>query len=264
MKNKKSQETRKIIITGSSSGMGQALRKYFEEKGDIVIGISLADDDYNCDISNNDEVKNIFQQIAQKHSQIDMLINCAGFGIYGAIELIDNAKVQKQYDVNVMGTVNAIQNCLPLMSEKGKIINFSSVCALYPIPFRSYYCSTKAAVSMLSDCLRMELSRTKIQSTAICPGEIKTNFTKNRVNTFETNEKYGNATQYSIEKISLREHKRMPIEKATKILVKIIEKKKLKPQYIMGAKNKMLYQLQKFAPKSLMLKILTKMFYVEK
>jgi len=56
----------------------------------------------------------------------------------------------------------------------------------------------------------------------------------------------------------------MPVEKAVKIMVKMIEKKKLKPQYIMGAKNKFLYQLQKFAPKSLMLKILTKMFYITK
>ena len=260
----KNQQPRQIVITGSSSGMGQSLRKYFEGKGDKVIGISLADDDFNLDVSNATQMADAFLQIKEQYGQIDMLINCAGFGIYGAIELIDNTKVQKQYDVNVMGTINAIQSCLPLLKPNGKIINFSSVCALYPIPFRSYYCSTKAAVSMLSDCLRMELSKTKIQSTAICPGEIKTNFTRNRVNTFETNERYGNAPQHSIEKISLREHKRMPIEKATKILVKIIEKKKLKPQYIMGAKNKFLYQIQKFVPKSLMLKVLTKMFYVEK
>ncbi|MBQ8444692.1 MAG: SDR family NAD(P)-dependent oxidoreductase [Clostridia bacterium] len=209
-------------------------------------------------------MKKVFDKISQKYGSIDILISCAGFGIYGAIELIENEKIQKQYDVNVLGTINAIQNCLPLMSEEAKIINISSICALFPIPFRSYYCSSKAAVSMLSDCLRMELSNTKIQSTAICPGEIKTNFTKNRVNSYQTNERYGNAPMHSIEKITLRENKRMPIEKATKILVKIIEKEKLKPQYIMGARNKFLYQIQKFVPRSLMLKILKKMFYITK
>ena len=264
MKNREIQEMRNIIITGSSSGMGKALREYFEAKGDNVIGISLEGDDYNCDVSNAEEMRLVFRAIQQKISTVDILICCAGFGIYGAIELIDNARVQKQYDVNVMGTVNAIQNCLPMMSETGKIINFSSICAFFPIPFRSYYCSGKAAISMLSDCLRMELSKTKIQSTAICPGEVKTNFTKIRINTYATNEKYGNAPTHSIEKITLREDKRMPIEKATKILTKIIEKKKLKPQYLMGFKNKLLYVGSKFIPRTWLLKLLTKMFYIEK
>lgn len=260
----KKEVKKNIIITGASSGIGQALKNHYRTQGHNVIGISLADDDYNCDVSNYDAMKVVFEDISKKIDKVDILVSCAGFGIYGAIELIDNAKVQKEYDVNVMGTINAIQCALPLMRENGKIINISPICALFPIPFRSYYCSSKVAVSMLSDCLRMELSRTGIQSTAICPGEIKTNFTKNRVNTFETNDKYGNAVEYSIEKISLREHKRMPLKKAIKIFTKIIDKKKLKPQYIMGAKNKFLYQIQKFVPRSLMLKILNKIFYVTK
>lgn len=253
-----------IIITGASSGIGLALKNHFKAEGHTVLGISRTEDDFCCDVSNFEAMKDIFNQISQKIDKIDILISCAGFGVYGAIELIENNTVQKEYDVNVMGTINTIQCALPLMRETGKIINISSICALFPIPFRSYYCSSKAAVSMLSDCLRIELCKTKIQSTAICPGEIKTNFTKNRVNTYETNEKYGDAPQYSIEKITKREHKRMPIEKAIKIFVKIINKKHLKPQYLMGAKNKFLYQLQKFAPRGLMLKIMKKLFYIEK
>lgn len=253
-----------IIITGSSSGIGQALKNHYQSLGHNVIGISLSNDDYTCDVSNFEDMKEIFNDISKKIDKIDILISCAGFGIYGAIELINNERVQKEYDVNVMGTINAIQCALPLMRENGKIINISSVCALFPIPFRSYYCSSKAAISMLSDCLRMELSKTKIQSTAICPGEVKTNFTKNRENTYETNEKYGKAPELSINKISSREHKRMPIEKATKYFVKVINKKKLKPQYIMGAKNKFLYQIQKFFPRSFVLKVLNKIFYIDK
>ncbi len=253
-----------IIITGASSGIGQALKNHFLSEGNNVFGISLTNDDYTCNVSNFEAMKAVFEDIAKKIDKVDILVSCAGFGIYGAIELIENATIQKEYDVNVMGTINAIQCALPLMRDDGKIINISSICALFPIPFRSYYCSSKSAISMLSDCLRIELSKTKIQSTAICPGEIKTNFTKNRVNNYDTNEKYGDAVQYSIEKITKREHKRMPIEKAIKIFIKIINKKKLKPQYIMGAKNKFLYQTQKFVPRSLMLKIMKKIFYIEK
>lgn len=257
-------EKKNIVITGASSGIGLALKNYYKNQGDYVIGISRSDDDYTCDVSNFEAMKVIFSDISKKMDKIDILIPCAGFGIYGAIELIDNERVQKEYDVNVMGVINTIQAAMPHLSDTAKIINISSVCALFPIPFRSYYCSSKSAISMLSDCLRMELSKTKIQSTAICPGEVKTNFTKNRENIFDTNERYGNAPQLSINKISSREHKRMPIEKAIKWFIKIINKKKLKPQYIMGIKNKFLYQAQKFFPRSLVLKVLNKLFYIDK
>lgn len=252
-----------ILITGSSSGIGQALRKYYENRGDKVIGISLNGDDYNADVSNKDALIPIFNDIKERFRHIDILINCAGFGLSGAIELIPENQIQKEYEVNVLGTVYAIQLALPLMSEKGKIINISSACALFPLPFRAFYCSSKSAVSMLSDCLRMELSRTSIQSTSICPCDIKTNFTKNRQKDFKTNERYKDAVRLSAERIDSREDKRMSVEKAVKIMTKIIGKKKLKPQYVMGARNKVLYQVQKFFPKSLVLKVLTKLFYVE-
>lgn len=253
-----------IIITGSSSGIGQSLRKYYENQGHSVLGISLDGDDYNLDVSDKNALAKAFEDIAQKMDKIDILINCAGFGLSGAIELIDSAQIEKEYAVNVYGTIYSIQLVLPLMRENGKIINISSACALFPLPFRAYYCSSKAAVSMLSDCLRMELSKTKIQSTAICPCDIKTNFTKNRKKDFKTNERYKEAIRLSAERIDSREDKRMSVEKATKIMTKIIAKKKLKPQYVMGARNKLLYQIQKFFPKSLVLKVMTKLFYIDK
>lgn len=253
-----------IIITGSSSGIGKALKEYYQNLGNNVVGISRTNDDYLCDISDREALGKVFEQIKEKFGKIDILINCAGFGISGAIELIDAERIEKEYDVNVLGTVYATQFAIPLMGNEGKIINISSACALFPLPFRAFYCSSKAAVSMLSDCLRMELSKTKIQVTAICPCDIKTNFTKNRVKSYETNERYGEAIRKSAEKIDNREDKRMSLEKAIKIMTKIINKKKLKPQYVMGARNKFLYQIQKFFPKSWVLKAETKMFYVEK
>lgn len=260
----KKHEKLNILITGSSSGIGKALREHYEKKGDTVIGISLTDDDYNCDVSDKGALKEIFSDIANKYGHIDILVNCAGFGLSGAIELIPENQIQKEYDVNVLGTVYAIQLALPIMSEKAKIINISSACALFPLPFRAYYCSSKSAVSMLSDCLRMELCKTKIQSTAICPCDIKTNFTKNRQKDYQTNERYKDAIRLSAERIDSREDKRMSVEKAVKIMTKIIDKKKLKPQYVMGARNKFLYQVQKFFPKSLVLKVMTKLFYIDK
>ena len=253
-----------IVITGSSSGIGKALREYYENLGNKVIGISLSGDDYNVDVSDSEALKNAFDDIKTKISSIDILINCAGFGLSGAIELIDEKQIQKEYDVNVLGSIYAIKYALPLLSTKGKIINISSACALFPLPFRAFYCSSKSAVSMLSDCLRMELSKTTIEVTAICPCDIKTNFTKNRQKDFKTNERYNDAIRLSAERIDSREDKRMSVEKATKIMTKIIAKKHLKPQYVMGTRNKILYQVQKFFPKGLVLKVMTKLFYIDK
>lgn len=260
----KKNDKKVIIITGSSSGIGKSLREYYEKKENKVIGISLCNDDYCIDISDKKSLEKVFENIKENYKQVDMLINCAGFGLSGAIELISQEQIEKEYAVNVFGTIYAIQLVLPILNPNGKIINISSACALFPLPFRSFYCSSKAAVSMLNDCLRMELSQTKIQSTAICPCDIKTNFTKNRQKNYDTNERYGNAIKLSADRIDNRENKRMSVEKATKIITKIISKRKLKPQYVMGTRNKIMYQIQKFFPKSFVLKVLNKIFYRKK
>ena len=253
-----------ILITGSSSGIGKALKEYFISQGNTIIGISIADDEYNCDVSDKNQLQTAFEDIKNKYGKIDMVINCAGFGLYGTVELTKTELVHKQYDVNVIGMVNIIQLAFPLLSDDARIINISSVSALFPLPFRAFYCSSKSAVSMLSDCLRIELSKTNIQVTAICPCDVRTNFSKNRAKNYDTNEKYGNAVKACVDKIEQTDHKRMPVEKAVKKLVKIIEKKKLKPQYIIGAKEKLLYHLQKFVPKSCILKIMERKFFKKK
>ncbi len=250
-----------IVITGSSSGIGKALKDFFKSKGHNVVGISRSNDDYICDVSNKQGLEKVFEQIKNNMGSIDLFVNNAGFGLSGAIELTKEEQLRREFEVNVIGATFALQLAIPMMSKNGKIVNISSACALFPLPFRAFYCSSKAALSMLSDCLRMELCQTKIQVTAICPCDIKTEFTKNRIKNFETNQRYGSSVKLSAEKIDKAQDKRMPLEKAVKILTKIMSKKRLKPQYVMGMRNKILYQLQKFFPKSLVLKVLTKMFY---
>ncbi len=239
-----------IVITGASSGMGMALKEYYQKRGDKVYNISLAEADFNCDVTDRAKMEEAFKDIKEKFDRIDMLINCAGFGGSGAIELTPINKVQSIFDVNIIGTVNAIQLALPLMGKKGKIINFASAMGLFPIPYRAFYGASKSAIIALTDSLRCELCQTKIQVTAVCPSDIKTNFTKNRLKDFQTNERYGKAIELSTLHTDSREDKRMSLEKATKILVRWINKKKLKPMYIMTFKYKLLYFAKGLLPKS--------------
>ena len=110
-----------IIITGSSSGIGQALRKYYESKGDAVIGISLADDDYNCDVSDKEQLKVAFDDIAKKYEKIDILINCAGFGLSGAIELIPEKQIQKEYE-KIFSSNNIEKRVFPAIPKRDEVI----------------------------------------------------------------------------------------------------------------------------------------------
>ncbi len=248
---------RTVLITGATSGIGQELKKYFESKGDKVINISLHDPLFPCDITKKSDLDAFFEHI--KGEKLDILINCAGQGLSGAVELVTDEEIRKQFDINVFGLVDVTKRALPLMKEKSKIINISSTCALFPLPFRAYYCASKAAVSMLTDGMRMELKNTKIQVAAICPGEVKTNFTKNRVKEFATNERYGNSVEKSTKHVDSHEDKRMSVEYAVKKMVKFIEKKKLKPQVIIG-KQKYLYFASRFVPKSWFIKTIGKLF----
>ena len=105
----------------------------------------------------------------------------------------------------------------------------------------------------------MELKNTKIQVASVCPGEIKTKFTKNRVKNYETNERYLDSVEKSTKFVDSHENKRMPADVAAKKIVKFIEKKKLKPQIIIG-KQKVLYFFQKIFPKTVIIKVIQKLF----
>ena len=247
---------RTILITGASSGIGKQLKKIFEEKGDKVIDLSL-NGEVPCDITDNQSIDAFFEKI--KDEKLDILINCAGQGLSGAVELVNEKEIRRQFDINFFGLVEVTKHALPMMKEKSKIINISSTCALFPLPFRAYYCASKAAVSMITDGLRMELKNTKIQVAAICPGEVKTNFTKNRVKQFETNERYGDSVKNSTLHVDSHEDKRMSVEYAAGKMAKFIERKKLKPQVIIG-KQKYLYFIKKIVPKSWFIAATKKIF----
>lgn len=247
-----------IIITGGSSGIGLALKEYYKSKGDRVFDISLNGGDYNCDVSNFEAMQNVFKDIESKVEKIDMLINCAGFGVSGLVELVPNETSKKIFDVNVFGTIYACKLVLPLMKDEGKIINIASVLALFPVPYRGFYCSSKAAVASISDSLRMELSGTKIQVCTLYPGDVKTNFSKNRVKNFDTNERYGDAPIKTTNYVDSRENKRMSVEFAVKKIIKAIERKKLKPMKIISRKYSLVYFISKFFPKSAVIKVTQK------
>ena len=253
-------ERRIVVITGASSGIGLGLLNYFESVGDTVLDVSLDGRDYACDISDPKALKKVIDDIYKSHGNIDILISCAGYGLSGAVELIDEAAAKKQFDVNFFGTSNLCKYAIARMNDNGKIILLSSAAALFPVPFKAYYCASKAAVDSFARCLKMELSKTNIQVTSICPGDIKTNFTENRIKNYQTNARYGNSIKFVTEPTEKTEAKRMNKEVAIKKIYNICEKEKLKPRYIVGAKYKCLNFFRKILPNSWFEKIIKNKF----
>lgn len=257
--------SRIIVITGGTSGIGLDLKKLFVQRGDIVLTIStreLKEDKYHysCSVSDEKSIKEVIEKIGKEYGHIDMLINNAGFGMSGITELLPSQKIKDVIEVNYYGTLYTIQAGLKYMDKGGKIINISSAMALFPVPYRAIYGSIKSAVLNLSYSLRMELKELGIDVVAICPGDIKTNFTKNRIKEFETNDRYKDRLERATIKSDSREEKRMSSEACAKQIFRKINKKKCKPMYIIGGKYKLLYFLTKITPKSWLLNITEKIY----
>ena len=261
----KSNIVRNVVITGGTSGIGKACAEYFASKGDNVIVLARKNPEqlqnfYACDVTNEEQVMKVFNEIGSKYTQIDVLINNAGYGISGAIELIDDKTTKDLFNVNYFGVVNCYKYALPYMVKGSTIINVSSACALFAVPFRGHYCASKAAVNMLTFSQRMECKPFGVKVTAVCPGEVKTNFTKSRVKVFDTNDRYGDRIENATNKIDGREDKRMSPEKVAKVIYKQSLSKNPKPYVIVGAKYKFLNFAMRFLPLSLLIKFTSKIF----
>lgn len=252
-----------IVITGGTSGIGKYMvDEYLSSNTVVNLARSCSDEgnEIRCDVSVEADVVRAFEIIKSKYGHIDILINNAGYAINGATESLTDEAVMRQFEVNFMGVFRAIKCALPLMDRGSKIINISSACAIFPLPFRAMYCASKSAVSMLSHSLREEVKPYGIQVTALCPGDIQTSFSKNRVKVMDSPARYGDRVEKALSHIEQREGKRMSVEYACKKMMKIIAKKKLKPFYIIGRKYKFLYALYRIFPLDIILSATGKMF----
>jgi len=244
---------RNVVITGGTSGIGKASAEYFASKGDNVIVLARTNPDempnfYKCDVTSEEEVQKVFNTIGAKYTSIDVLINNAGYGISGAIELVEEKIVKNMFDVNFFGAINCYKYALPFMKKGSTVINVSSACALFPLPFRGLYCASKSALNMLTYSQAMECKPFGVKVTAVCPGDVKTNFTKNRVKIYETNERYGDRIKNSAQHIDSREDKRMKPIVVAKALYKQSKKRHPKPYTIVGTKYKILNFAMRFLP----------------
>ncbi len=178
-----------ILVTGASAGIGKSTALQLIKEGHIVYGAARRIEKMKeleeaggfalkMDVLNEDEMTAGVQQITDKHGGIDVLVNNAGYAVYGSVEDITIDEARRQFEVNIFGLARLTQLVLPNMREKksGTIINISSVGGKIFTPLGSWYHATKHALEGWSDCLRMEVEQFGIDVVIIEPGAIKTEF----------------------------------------------------------------------------------------
>ena len=180
-----------VLITGCSSGIGEALSREFHKHNCYVFATARRIESLEqlrkegleteqLDINNREEINRVVAAVLKKAGRIDLLINNAGYALIGpTIELTDS-QLRAQLETNVFSPLALIRAVAPGMKNngKGKIVNIGSISGVVSTPFSGAYCASKAALHSLSDALRMELTPFGIKVITVQPGAIKSHFGK--------------------------------------------------------------------------------------
>lgn len=179
--------TRTALVTGASSGIGEDTARKLQALGYIVYGAArrtdrlqtLASDGIRplaMDVTDDASMTAGVNRILEETGRIDVLVNNAGYGSYGAIEDVPIDEARRQFEVNVFGLARLTQLVTPHMRAQGSgtIINISSIGGRLTTPLGGWYHATKYAVEALSDALRIELAPFGIDVVVVEPGAIRT------------------------------------------------------------------------------------------
>lgn len=179
-----------IFITGASSGIGKATVDLFAAKGwQVVATMRNPDAQANLnhrpnvlflplDVKDQLSIARAVDAATMRFGKIDVLLNNAGYGMFGAFELAAEEQIADQFDTNVLGLMRVTRTVLPIMrhQQKGTIINVASIAGRVTAPFYSVYSSTKFAVEGFTESLYYELRPLGIKVKLVEPGPIKTEF----------------------------------------------------------------------------------------
>ena len=180
------------FITGASSGFGRLLTEELLHRGEQVVAtarkpntLNLLTEQYadqiivpSLDVTDPEECVRAVETAIQTFGRIDVLVNNAGFGVYGSLEEVPMSVVREQFETNVFGVLNVLKAALPSMraQKSGTIINISSIAGWMSFPGSGIYGASKFALEGLTESLRAELLPLGIYTVLIEPGSFQTNF----------------------------------------------------------------------------------------
>ncbi|GAA9628320.1 SDR family oxidoreductase [Helicobacter pylori] len=258
-------ESQKVaIITGASSGIGLECALMLLDQGYKVYALSrhatlcvalnhALCESIDIDVSDSNALKEVFSNISAKEDHCDVLINSAGYGVFGSVEDTPIDEVKKQFGVNFFALCEVVQFCLPLLKNKphSKIFNLSSIAGRVNMLFLGHYSASKHALEAYSDALRLELKPFNIQVCLIEPGPVKSNWEKTA---FENDERKD--SPYALEVNAAKSfysgvyQKALSPKAVAQKIVFLSMSQKIKARYLIGLKTQLLLALYRILPSS--------------
>jgi uncharacterized protein len=186
----------RALVTGASSGIGEVFARQLAERGANLVLVARSRDKLEalakelegrfgtsvevlaCDLSEPGAGAALAERLAEHDVQIDVLINAAGFGMFGQLHEADPARTSQQVRLNVDALTELTRALLPQMRarNRGAIVNVASTAAFQPLPYMAVYGATKAYVLSFTEALWAETRGTGVRVTALCPGATDTPF----------------------------------------------------------------------------------------
>lgn len=244
------------IVTGASNGIGRETAGILAKSGCTVYDLSRSEKPQDgvkhiaCDVTDEASVKAAVDTVVDECGRIDILVCCAGMGISGAVEFTDPSDSYRQINVNLFGTDRAVRAVLPVMRRQrsGRLVLTSSVAAVTPIPFQTWYSASKAAINSYAMALANEVRPYGVGVAVVMPGDIKTGFTAARKKSAEGNDEYSGRIERSVSRMEKDEQNGLSAEFAGRIFAKAALSKRAKPMRSTGFVFSFLCVLAKLLP----------------
>lgn len=257
--------TKKIVITGVSSGIGRDALRLLHQKGYHIYGSVRKEADAKLltetypkhftpllfDVQDQDAVNQAAKRVFEACGRIDALINNAGVAVPGPLQFVTEADFERQMDINLKSVRRITNTFLPLLGTApdfkgppGRIINISSISGLFSSPFNGVYSISKHALESMTDVYRRELQRYGIKVIAIEPGPIKTKIWGKNLNSMAqfADTDYYDILQKADKMIESTEKNALPVARTSNVILKCITKKHPKTRYIVH-KNAFVFKI---------------------
>jgi len=254
------------VITGSSSGIGfetslalaregyftyatmrdlgkaQEIKKISKDEGLPLKVIEL-------DVDNEQSTENAIKSIIDEKGRVDVLVNNAGWGLWGTAEDVSLDEFREQFETNFFSVVRMIQKIAPVMRKQGSgnIVNISSVAGRIGFPVSTAYISSKFALEGLSESIRFELGQFGVNVIIIEPGVIKTKFfdSMRTAKKADEGETYRDITLKVITGVKMMAEMGTPPKEVANVIINAIKQEKPLPRYIVGNDAMMFLEAKK-------------------
>src|ERR1700733_4165033 len=188
-----------VVVTGASMGIGEAITKCFADQGATLVMLSREAGRVEaararvghtertlamaCDVRHREDIDRAIGLTLHHFQRIDVWVNNAGHGLLDSVAEMNMAACREMFETSLFGAVAAMQAVVPVMRQQGggTIINVSSVAGHIPLPFHAGYSATKFALNAMGKAAGVELKKDGVHVLTVCPGYVRTNFSKNVV-----------------------------------------------------------------------------------